>query len=242
VSEKRNEIIEEQRKAREEFLKLKKMQQNEIAPEPKPSEIEKKPETFSEKVANFWYHFKAQTIIAVFLVVVIAILTAQCATREKYDMTVLYFAYSVANDAQIQKMEEYFEQYAQDVDGNGEVNVCVMNCSFNPQNKDPNYRNVSFVKVQSIIAAETGVVLFVMDEEGEKYFNNAWKNSLFTEDLKPLPKDFYTATKIEKLTFPEGLRMGLRKIEGTAFEGKEEAISAFENSEKVYEKIKKQNS
>ena len=237
MSEKRNDIIEEQRRAREEFLKLKRMQQNEIAPEPKPSEIEKKPETFKEKLENYWYHFKVHTILAVFLAVVIAILTVQCATKEKYDMTVMYFAYSVANDAQINKMEEYFEKYAEDVDGNGEVNVCIINCSFNPQNTDPNYRNVSLVKVQSIIAAETEVVLFVMDEDGEKYFDDAWENSLFTEKMQPLNDDFYNDTKIEKLSLPENLRMGLRVIEGTSFEGKEEAKAAFETSKKVYEKI-----
>jgi hypothetical protein len=54
VAEKRNDIIEEQRRARQEFLKLKQMQNGEIEPEAKPSEIAIKPTTFSEKWQELW--------------------------------------------------------------------------------------------------------------------------------------------------------------------------------------------
>ena len=49
-----NPIIAEQRRAREEFLKLKRMQSGEIPTEPKPSEIAVKPKTFTEKLKNIW--------------------------------------------------------------------------------------------------------------------------------------------------------------------------------------------
>jgi len=75
MAEKRNEIIEEQRRAREEFLKLKKMQQGEIEPEAQPSEAAMQPKTFSGKWQNYWYHFKIQTIFAIFLIVVVAVIS-----------------------------------------------------------------------------------------------------------------------------------------------------------------------
>ena len=53
---KESDTLRQQRFAREEFLKLKKMQQGELKAEPKPSEIYNTPLTFSEKVKNFWYH------------------------------------------------------------------------------------------------------------------------------------------------------------------------------------------
>ena len=51
-----NKIIEEQRRAREEFVKLKKLQHGEIAADTVAEEIV--PKTFKEKVQNYWYHFQ----------------------------------------------------------------------------------------------------------------------------------------------------------------------------------------
>ena len=123
-----NEILEEQRRVREEFLQLKKMQNGEIKPEPKPSEIAIKPKTFKEKLQNYWFHYKWHTIATVFSVVILAVLVAQCAGREKYDYTVVLFSYKSCLDAQTQKVEEYLENYSTDLDGDGKVNVSVINC------------------------------------------------------------------------------------------------------------------
>ena len=50
-----NETILQQRKAREEFLKLKQMQNNNSAETVEKRE-EYKPRTFKEKLDNFWFH------------------------------------------------------------------------------------------------------------------------------------------------------------------------------------------
>ena len=52
----KNEIIEEQRRAREEFLRLKRMQSGEIKADPKPSEVALLPKTPKEKIANCLYN------------------------------------------------------------------------------------------------------------------------------------------------------------------------------------------
>ena len=49
ADKKSNDILEEQRRAREEFLKLKKMQQGELEAGPKPSEVAVAPKTAKEK-------------------------------------------------------------------------------------------------------------------------------------------------------------------------------------------------
>ncbi len=244
MAEKRNEIMEEQRKAREEFLRLKKMQQGEIEPERKPSEVAIVPKTFGEKFKNFWYHYKVHTIIAAFLVVFIAVATVQCATRKKYDYEVMYFAYAVAVDVQMEKIEEYLQNYAEDVNGDGEVNVRVINCGVADSNKDVS-RMTMYSKVQSIIAAEKSVTVYIVDEKAMDYFENAFDFSIFAEQPHPLSKDFYEATKVvigEEITLPKGLAVGVRIIEDTAFEGDEEAEAAFSAGKKLIENIKKQNS
>ena len=47
-----SDTIAQQRKAREEFLELKKMQHGEIQAPPKPSEMAVEPKTFSEKLSR----------------------------------------------------------------------------------------------------------------------------------------------------------------------------------------------
>ena len=119
----KNDILEEQRKAREEFLKLKKMQQGEIDAGPKPSEVAIVPKTPKEKAANFWFQYKWHTIGIVAAVIVLAVLVAQCVSRPVYDMELVYFTYSPILDEQTTQIAEYFEEFAEDLDGNGEVNV-----------------------------------------------------------------------------------------------------------------------
>ena len=126
---KRNEILEEQRRAREEFLKLKQMQNGEIEPPKKPSELSVNPQTIDEKAQNFWFHYKWHTIGAIFLVVVLTILTVQMITRTKYDMEIVLFSYSPVLDTYSEAIGDYFEEYATDLNGDGEVNIQIINCS-----------------------------------------------------------------------------------------------------------------
>ena len=58
AEKKTNEILEAQRKARQDFLDLKKMQSGEITPPPKPSEEAVLPKTGKDKAKNFWFHYK----------------------------------------------------------------------------------------------------------------------------------------------------------------------------------------
>lgn len=240
MSEKRNEILEEQRKAREEFLRLRKMQQGELEPEAKPSEVAIVPKTFNEKRKNFWYYYKLHTILTIGLIIVLAITTVQCLTREKYDYEVMYFAYTPALDVEMDKIEEYFEKYTEDINGDGEVNVNVINCSVTDNNRDAS-RITMLSKVQSVLAAEKNVVVYIVDKKAINYFENAFDYSIFAEGPYALDKEFYDSTAIEGIKLPEGLSAGLRIIEGTTFQGDEEAESAFSAGQKFLEKVKKQN-
>ncbi len=239
MSDKRNEIMEEQRKAREEYIKLKKMQQGELAPQPKPSEVAITPKTFKEKLNNFWYHYKIHTILAGFLVAVLGICITQCTTRPKYDFGVMYFAYETALDTQTQAIADYFEQFAKDINGDGEVNINVINCSVTDSNKDPS-RFTMFSKVQAVLAAEETVSVYVVDEKAIEYFENALDISVFAEKPMPLSEEFYKKTTIGDFTLPKGLSIGLRTIKGTTFEDDEKAVSAHKAGQKFIDKIKKQ--
>ncbi len=234
MSEKRNETIEQQRKARQEFLNLKKMQNGEKESELKPCEAKAEPKTFKEKATNFWYYYKFSTILCLMLATFITIATAQCVGREKYDFKVMYFTFNPVLDVQLEKAETYFEKYAKDIDNNGEVNVKIINCSLSDNFTDPS-RNSMFSKVQSIISAEHSTVLYIIDNKAKQYFENAFEYSIFVEEPIELPDNFYQVSELKE----ENLMLGIRIIKNTAFEGNDKAESVHNESSRVLQEIKK---
>lgn len=85
---------------------------------------------FTDKLSNFWYHYKWHTIAVLFAVFVIVICTVQCASNTRYDIQVLYagnHAFSrTSSDGGYPEYTEAvssFESLTSDHDKNGEINV-----------------------------------------------------------------------------------------------------------------------
>jgi len=89
--------------------------------------------------------------------------------------------------------------------------------------------------------AEHSTVLYLIDDKAKQYFDKAYEYSLFVEEPIKLGEEFYKQAVDEKIPLPEDLMLGLRIIENTGFEGNEEAEKVFLESQRVLEKIKKQN-
>ncbi len=233
-----NNILEEQRKARENYLELKRMQQGEISPEPKPSEVAVMPKTFSEKMQNFWFHYKWHTIGIAFVVIVLTILVSQCANREKYDMQAIYFTYNSCLDSQLEPIEEYLEKLGTDVDGNGEVNINLVNCSFSPKG-DAQYKNSMLTKIQTQIIGNREAVMYIMDQQAFEYLNGVVEGGVFGEDKLMLDEEFYKLTETKEFgKLPEGLGIYLRRTKGTNLEKDEKVIKAYNESKKIIDKMK----
>lgn len=233
-----NDILKEQRKARQDFLELKKMQHGEMQPEPKPSEIAIEPKTFKEKMQNFWFHYKWHTVATIFTAIVITILCVQCAGREKYDYDVVFFTYQACLDAQTDEIKEYLEQYSTDIDGNGEVNVNVINCSFS-ETADSQYKNSTLTKVQTQIIGNKEALIYILDDKAYEYLNNIAENGIFAGEKVTLNQAFYEFTETEDFgSLPENLGIYLRRVKGTAFENDENVKTFYKECEKVIEKIK----
>lgn len=241
---KKNDILEEQRRAREEFLKLKKMQQGEISAGPKPSEVAFVPRTPKEKLSNFWFQYKWHTIGIVAAVIMLAVLITQCATKTKYDLEIVYFTYTAALDDQTAKIADYFEKRASDLDGNGEVNVQVINCSIGASSTNTENRNAVYTKIQSLIVADEKAILYITDEESIKYFDNMSSDSggLFESEPYVFGEDFYTETESEKWgRLPEGLQISCRRISDTVLDGKKNVKSYYDEANRILNGLKDEN-
>lgn len=242
MSEK-NEILEEQRRAREEFLKLKKMQHGEMDAGPKPSEVAIVPKTPKEKAANFWFQYKWHTIGILLSLVILTVLVAQCATRPKYDLEVVYFTYTPVLDNQTEKIGEYIENFAEDINGDGEINVQVVNCSVSDTSTDIQYRNTMLTKVQSLIAADEKALLYITDEKSIEYFNNIASDSggLFEGEPYAFGEEFYEATATEELgSLPEGLQISCRRVADTVLEAKNDTVKYYDEANRILKALKEE--
>lgn len=242
MSEKKtNEILEEQRKARQEFLELKKMQHGEMKAPPKPSEVAIVPKTPKEKWDNFWFQYKWHVIAITAVTVVLAVLITQCATRTKYDFEVVYFTYTAVVDEQTEKIADYLQKYAEDINGDGEINIQVVNVSFSNKSGDTQYRYTMMTKLQAMIAGDENAILYITDGESYKYLDEISKGgSLFEDESYKFGEDFYNATQSEQFgKLPEGLQISCRRISETTMEKRKEAAEAYESAKKLLENLEK---
>lgn len=241
MSEKKtNEIIEEQRRARQEFLELKKMQHGEMEAPPKPSEIAIVPKTPKEKWDNFWFQYKWHVVAIVTTVVILAVLITQCATRTKYDLEVVYFTYTAALDEQTGKIADYLKKYAEDTNGDGEINVQVVNVSFTKSSGDTQYQYTMMSKLQAMLAGDENAILYITDDESYKYLDEISESGgLFEGEPYKFGEDFYNATESEQFgKLPEGLQISCRRISETTMENKKDAAKAYDSANKLLEKLK----
>lgn len=236
----KNDILEEQRKARQEFLELKKMQHGEMPAPPKPSETAVLPKTPKEKWNNFWYQYKWYVIAITAIVAILSVLTVQCATRTKYDLEVVYFTYTAVLDEQTSAVADYITQYAKDTNGDGEVNVQVINCSYSKTSVDTQYQYTMMSKLQAIIAGDQNALLFITDEDSYKYLNELSDDTdIFEGEPYIFGEAFYAATENKKFgKLPEGLRISCRKVSDTVLENKKNVKTSYKNSKSVLDAIK----
>ena len=240
AEKKTNEILEEQRRARQEFLDLKKMQQGEMEAPPKPSEVAIVPKTPKEKWDNFWFQYKWYVIAITAITVVVAVMVAQCATRTAYDYEVVLFSYTSVLDEQADKIADYIEKYAEDMNGDGEVNVQILNCSFTDSASNTQYRYTMMTKLQSTIAADRNAMLYITDEDAYEYLDQISDGESFLEDEPyKLGSDFYEATADDEWgELPEGLTISCRRVSGTTLDKSDEAKENYDAAQDILEKIK----
>ncbi len=234
-----SDTLAQQRKAREDFLNLKKMQNGEVAPEPKPSEVAVSPKTFKEKLQNYWFHFKWHTVAVIFAVIVLAISISQCASKTNWDMQVIYFTYTAVIDNQLESVGDYFKTLSQDLNGDGEININIINCSIADGNFNNQYGQTALMKLQTIIAAEPEVMLYITDSASAEFFEKDALKDIFVTEQIPLTEEFYEITASPDFgKLPEGLQIACRKISDTTIEKQKNAEELQKAALEILEKLK----
>ena len=127
-----------------------------------------------------------------------------------------------------------------DVNGDGEINIQVVNCSFNGKSGDTQYRYTMMTKLQAMIAGDQNAMLFITDEDSYKYLADLSDgDGLFDGEPFMLGEEFYKATETDSYgKLPEGLRIVCRRVSDTVLESKKGSVDAHTNAEKTLEAIK----
>ena len=234
-----SETIKQQRKARKDFLELKKMQSGEIDTGPKPSEVAIVPKTFKEKLEHLWF-YHGVTIIAVFLTaVVLAIMITQCAMKEKHDLKVVVYTSNFVDTENDKYIAEYLSKYIDDINDDGKANIQVVNCSYAEDEHDSQYEYTVTTKLQAIIAGEANALIFITDEETDKKLKQI-SSDIFDGDPVALNEDFYkNCDKSKYLELPENLMVSCRAIEGTVLEFDKKVKTYYKESRKIMDALNK---
>lgn len=238
MNEQKSDTLEQRKKAQRDFLELKKMQSGEIAAEavrePEP------PKTFSEKVKNFWYHYKAHTILSLFMVTALTIGITQCSTRPDYDAEIVLYTRNFYSAEQVEKLTEFLTPYFDDANGDGEVLIAISDCSYTTDKTfDSNETNNKAAKLNATIASGVEAQLYILDNKTLEQLDELAKNyGGFITDSVPLPDEVAEITDAQGYKIPEGLFIGRRVLKGTSMEKNDTAVAASDYALKVIDKIK----
>lgn len=88
-----------------------------------------------------WYYYKWHITITVLAIIIASVTMVQCATRTRYDMTVVYAGHMNYSDDEIIRLQELLSEHITDIDENGEKNVMFMPLMFadNPSSEEYDY-------------------------------------------------------------------------------------------------------
>ena len=156
--------------------------------------------------------------------------------RPDYDSKVVVFSYDSSYSAFNQQIADYFEQYYTDVNGNGKVQIASIDCSYDKREEGEG-KNSKLTQLHSMVSVEADALIYLMDEESIKHFDNLETKLFKMENAVMLPDSFYEYIETEGLITPETkLFAVMREVDGTLIEG--ENAEAIEAARAVIEKLR----
>ena len=237
----KSDTLRQREKAQRDFLELKKMQSGEIEPPQKPSEIYTAP-TGTAKAKNFWDYNKWFILGGLVIAISVVFMVAKCAAQPQYDLRVLAYTSEILGDQDCYAIEDYLKPLCEDITGDGEVYVQVINCSFNVETSTNEHKYANQTKIQGIISAEPDVLLYITDEDTYTFLSNIGNDvKLIEGEQSPLGEKFYSQCETpDDIALPEGLQIGIRTIKGTTIESDKNIETYSNQAERVLESLIKE--
>lgn len=247
-AEQQNNRKEYEKRLQEERLELIKLKNGDITnSEIIKEEHEEKIELHGmERVKNFWWHNKIIIILIAFFVIVFGYITYDTLSRTKPDMRIIM----TCNNGLInrtEELEDMFEEYCEDLNGDGEVYVQVIEAPITSNTTD--YTTTG--KYQSVIQAnlQTAEVIFFVSDEAILSDESGVADAF--ADLRELYPDSelvdknglqlkgeYVQKKLKwESNFPDDMFIVMREPVKTMKDSKEEMQENFDNAKKIMDHL-----
>lgn len=226
MAKKKRQLTEQELRQKEmqELIELKKMrqaaQQGRQLDESEGLHFEKEevlePKTFKEKWKNYWYHYKLQTWVTVFIVVMGVWFVKDVFFGAKPDLTLgiaTYTGVSYFTDA----IDEDLAVYAQDYNEDGKMYISASETYFSVQ--DGEMLTAYYQKFMAELAAG-GDLLYILDDYTYDLILDNTGDSMFIDFGELYPDvDFIDGDKIDITDLPLGRKWHLPTLGTTEVEG-----------------------
>lgn len=221
-----------------ELMKLRQgvIESSDVIKEEKPEKIKL---TVGQRISGAWYRSKWLIIFIVFMIAAVSYIMYDTITAEKPDYTVLVVTSNNALYYRSVELEEFFEGYCDDVNGDGEVHVMIYNISTD-YTSDPTAASGYQAQLMSQLQSGENVLLvsdqttdFVLTDFREKYPDDENITELGLLMNCQLTRD---ALKWEAM--PEELYLGVRSASKLLSTGKEEMQKNIDAAMPVFERIR----
>lgn len=231
---KKSRSVEEQQRLQRELIELKRQKQQF---ESNPEEYKNKGGTAEivltkkQKLSNFWYYGRNTVIALVIIAVLIAVCVVQCTGRTEYDCTVVLYMKRTALPEMIENVATVMEKYCPDYNGDGEVNVLVVDCAIPDEERMLENGLAGSTRLMGQFASEKAII-YIADKEALLELDQIG-GGVFVDNSLSLPEFDGKALKLNGTVFDAAFNVVSEKytnqfdyyilrraVIGTAIEGK----------------------
>lgn len=192
--------------------------------------------------SNFWYHNKVKVIVILAVVLVIGYSVFTAIHRERADLTIMMISNSGLDD-HAAAIEEFFEKYTDDLDGNGYVHVEVIMIPMNPYG-DMTILNANQQKFIAQIQIGEGMIV-ITDSNTEKDFAELMRDDLaedfpgnkYIDELGFSLNSKIMAQEFGHENMPNDVHMSIRTPDESMEFSHEDAVKNYEDSYVVFKRI-----
>lgn len=163
------------------------IEEEEISEEPDEEQEPAAPMSFWKKVENFWYHYKWATIISVVVLAFGGYMIYDLITKVNPDIMIIVTADNGLS-YRAESVQTLFEKYAEDLNGDGVVNVEVAFVPMNPNGGADQYTQSNETKLYANLSSAQ-CVLYLTDDDS----SFAFEQVLFDDLTKELDSKYVTS-------------------------------------------------
>ena len=202
-----------------------------------------------EWLKNFWWHNKIIIIVVILAVAVVSYITYDTLSRVKPDLKIIM----TVNNGLVNRTEEienYFERFCTDLNGDGEVKVQVLSAPLTDDTDD--YVQIQQYQEVYLANMQTGEVIFILTDDKtdtDIYSENESDNLLsdLSSEFKDnefvnnkglaLKGDYIEDVFKYHTNYPQNIYLGMRKPTKTLKDSKEDMQKNYDEAFKIFKSM-----